>query len=76
MLNKNKDGNIIKGIGKILKGNDNLIYSEEKFTAIIGLNDIIVINTKDATLVLDKSAAEDIKDLVFYLNKNGYDDLV
>tara|TARA_Y100001970_G_scaffold99880_1_gene125581 strand:+ start:766 stop:1824 length:1059 start_codon:yes stop_codon:yes gene_type:complete len=76
VLNENKDGNIIKGMGKILKGNNNLIYSEEKFTAIIGLNDIIVINTKDATLVLDKSAAEDIKDLVFYLNKNGYDDLV
>ena len=76
VLNKNKDGNIIKGIGKILNGNDNIIYSEEKFTAVIGLNNIIVINTKDATLVLDKGAAEDIKDLVSYLNKNGYSELI
>ena len=76
VLNKNKDGNIIKGLGKILKGNNNLIYSNDRFTAIIGLNDIIVVNTKDATLVLDKGAAEDIKNLVDYLDTNGYSDLV
>ena len=63
-------------MGKVLKGSNNLIYSDDKFTATIGLDDVIVVNTKDATLILNKDAAEDIKDLVFYLHKNGYDDLV
>ena len=40
--------------------------------AIVNFEELETITIAD----LNKDAAEDIKDLVFYLHKNGYDDLV
>jgi len=76
VLNKNKDGNIIRGSGKILKGNNNLIHSNDKFTAILGLDDIVVVNTDDATLIVHKDNVEDVKFLVKDLKENGQKNLI
>jgi mannose-1-phosphate guanylyltransferase len=69
VFNPNAEGNIIKGNGKIMDGKNNLIQSNGKFTAIIGLSDIVVINTDDATLVVPRDKVETIKDLVTYLTE-------
>lgn len=76
VLSPNKEGNIIRGNGKVMDGHNNLIQSSEKFTAILGLDNIIVINTPDATLVVPKKKVESVKDLVILLNENGYQDLI
>ena len=64
---KNDDGNAIKGDGIVLNGKDNLIQSENSLTAIVGLDNIVVINTDDATLVISKDHVEDVKELVDYI---------
>jgi len=74
-LNKNKDSNIIQGYGKILEGKNNLIYSADKYTAIIGLDNIVVVNTNDATLILNKNKADDVKHLVKFLKENDQNNL-
>ena len=76
VLSATKDGNIIKGEGKIMNGKNNLIHSNGKFTAIIGLSDIVVVNTDDATLVVPKAKVEEVKFLVEYLKTNGKSKLV
>lgn len=38
-----------------MEGSGNLINSEKKFTAVIGLDNVVVINTEDATLIVDKN---------------------
>ena len=70
VFNKNSEGNIIRGDGKIIQGTNNFIHSKNRFTAIIGLDNIIAVNTDDATLIVDKSKVEDVKELVKFLQKN------
>ena len=76
VLNSNKDGNIIKGKGIIMDGKNSLIQSKDKFTAIVGVDDLIVVNTNDATLVTTKDKVEDIKNLVDHLKISGYEDII
>jgi mannose-1-phosphate guanylyltransferase len=46
------------------------IYSPDKFTAVIGVDNLIVINTPDALLVCNREQAQEVKSVVDYLNMN------
>ena len=59
-----------------MEGSGNLINSEKKFTAVIGLDNVVVINTEDATLIVDKNKVEKVKDLVEYLKESNKTDLI
>ena len=76
VLSKTKNGNVIKGDGKVINGSNNLIYDNTKFTAIVGADNLVVVNTNDATLVVSKEKVEDVKLLVEYLKLNGKSDLI
>jgi Mannose-1-phosphate guanylyltransferase len=73
---KTKNNNVIRGEGKIIDGSNNLIQSEGNFTAVIGVNDIVVVNTPDVTLVIPRDKVENVKELVDFLEKNNRDDLL
>ena len=76
VLNSNGDGNIIRGNGKILNGKNNLIQSNGRFTAVLGVDDLVVINTDDVTLVVPKDQVESVKEMVEYLKNNELNDLI
>ena len=76
ILNSDKKGNIVRGDSVVMEGSDNLIDSEKKFTAVIGLDNVVVINTEDATLIVDKNKVEKVKDLVQYLKESDKTDLI
>ena len=76
VLNSDKNGNIIRGSGKVMNGNNNLIHSKDRFTAILGLDDIVVVNTDDATLVVPREKVEEVKNLVEFLKTNGQEELI
>ena len=38
----------------------------------LGLKDLIVIETKDSVLVADKKSSQEVKQVVSFLNKNGF----
>lgn len=48
-----------------------LIYSPGRLIATIGLDDIVVIDTPDATLICPKSRSEDVKHIVEALKARG-----
>lgn len=64
-------GNAVIGEASILKGRGNFIHSQEKLTTTVGINDVIVVATRDAVLVADKHHAEDVKTLVAQLQTEG-----
>ena len=72
----NESGNVIRGKGYIMDGENNLIQSENKHTSILGVDNIVVINTPDATLVVSRDKVENIKKLVDYLIENGFQDII
>ena len=76
ILNPSKDGNIVKGNGEVIKGKNNLIHSSGRLTAIVGADNLIVINTDDATLVVPNDKVEDVKELVEMLKASGKDNLI
>jgi hypothetical protein len=43
---------------------------------MLGVNDTLVISTKDAVLVLDKSRAQDVRRVVDLLRELGREDLL
>ncbi len=71
LLPKNGKGNVIKGDGLIIGGSNNLVHSNGRFTAVVGADNMVVINTKDATLVVPQDRVEDVKELVEKLREEG-----
>ncbi|MCM8780896.1 MAG: sugar phosphate nucleotidyltransferase, partial [Candidatus Omnitrophica bacterium] len=61
LLKKNKNGNIFKGNCIDLGSQDTLVWSEKGLVATLGLNSMVVVNTKDAILVCAKDRLQDIK---------------
>jgi len=61
---KDADNNVTHGEVLNLDTKNSLIWTETGLLATLGLNNVVVIQTADVTLVCDKSRAEDIKTLV------------
>ena len=64
-------GNIVVGHHTGVDTHGSLIYSPDRLIATIGLEDIIVIDTPDATLICPKSRSEDVKKIVEELKARG-----
>ncbi|MDP1595540.1 MAG: mannose-1-phosphate guanylyltransferase/mannose-6-phosphate isomerase [Methylotenera sp.] len=61
---KDLNNNVTHGEVVSLDTQNSLIWTEAGLVATLGLNNVVVIQTADATLICDKSRAEDIKILV------------
>jgi mannose-1-phosphate guanylyltransferase/mannose-6-phosphate isomerase len=61
---KDANNNVTHGEVLSLDTKSSLIWSETGLVATLGLNNVVVIQTADATLICDRSRAEDIKTLV------------
>lgn len=68
---KNANGNVVAGRGYVLDGSNNLVRSEDALVAVIGLDDIAVISTRDAVLVAPKAKADKVKEMVALIASNG-----
>ena len=72
LSSKDKNGNSLNGRIITYKTNKSLIKSEEKLVVALGLENAIIIDTKDALLVANKENAQDVKKIVEILNTKGY----
>jgi mannose-1-phosphate guanylyltransferase len=65
-------GNVLVGRCELLDVAGSLILSDEgHLIGVIGVDDLIIVHTPDATLVCSKRRAEDVKRLVDHLEKKG-----
>lgn len=64
-------GNIIRGNVVDAGSKDSLIFGSNRLVATIGLEDMIVVDTPDATLVCPKERAQDVKKIVDELKKQN-----
>ena len=59
------DGNVRLGRTALLDAHDSIVVSSEgHLTAVVGMSDVVVVHTPDATLVCPRSRAQDVKKLV------------
>ncbi|WP_420547798.1 mannose-1-phosphate guanylyltransferase/mannose-6-phosphate isomerase [Curvivirga sp.] len=70
---KDKNGNALRGKPILEDVKDSIVHTtDESITAVMGLNDVIVVNDTDALLVASMDYAQNVKDLVSTLNRKGH----
>ncbi|MEB3901396.1 mannose-1-phosphate guanylyltransferase/mannose-6-phosphate isomerase [Pseudomonas putida] len=73
---KDKGGNVIRGDVVSLGSKDCYINSDHRLITALGVSNLIIVETKDAILVADKSSAQSVKDLIAILKKDERDEHV
>lgn len=68
---KDATGNVIRGDVLTHDCHDNLLIAENTLVAAVGVDDIIVVQTKDAVLVTAKDRAQEVKQIVQQLRAAG-----
>jgi mannose-1-phosphate guanylyltransferase/mannose-6-phosphate isomerase len=58
------DGNVISGDVIAVDVKDSYVRGGERLVAVVGIEDIIVVDTKDATLITTRDRAQDVKQVV------------
>lgn len=71
MSEKNTEGNVHKGDVLSLDCTNNYVFAETALVATLGLNDVVVVQTKDAVLVAAKDKVQDVKAIVQQLKDSG-----
>jgi mannose-1-phosphate guanylyltransferase len=71
VTDKDADGNAVRGDVMTHNTQDCLIHSTNKLVATVGLNDVVIVETKDAVLVADKNQVQDVKKIVEQLKAEG-----
>ncbi|MBN7824822.1 mannose-1-phosphate guanylyltransferase/mannose-6-phosphate isomerase [Bowmanella dokdonensis] len=61
---KNAQGNVIRGDAILENVHNSYINAEQRLISVVGLNDVVVVETKDAVLVAHKDKVQDIKKVV------------
>lgn len=70
LLPQDESGNAIQGDVFSYLSSGNLVQSNSRFVATLGVQDLIVVETPDAVLVASKSQAQNVKQVVQYLQLN------
>lgn len=60
-LDKDEDGNHLRGDIIAHGSNNNLAMSDQRLVALLGVEDLVVVDTPDAILVAHKSQAQEVK---------------
>jgi mannose-1-phosphate guanylyltransferase len=66
-----EDMNVVFGHHIGIETTGSLIYSPHRLVATIGMEDIVVVDTPDATLICPKSRSEDVKLIIEALKERG-----
>lgn len=71
---QDSNGNALKG-DVINKNSKNcLVHGEEKLITILGIEDTVIVDTKDALLVANKNQVQSVKDVVNEIKSNKRDE--
>jgi mannose-1-phosphate guanylyltransferase len=72
-LKEAEEGLVSKGKVSAIETKDSLIFNENegKLVAVVGMEDVVVVDTPDALLVMRKSKDQDIKKMIAELEESG-----
>ena len=68
---QDEDGNVLQGDVVVHDTKNSFVHSESVLTAMVGVENLVVIATKDAVLVADKAHTQDVKVIVDKLKAAG-----
>jgi mannose-1-phosphate guanylyltransferase/mannose-6-phosphate isomerase len=68
---QDEHGNAHRGDVVAVDCHNTLVHSERRLTALLGVDDLIVVDTDDALLVAHRDKVQQVKDLVARLKRDG-----
>jgi mannose-1-phosphate guanylyltransferase/mannose-6-phosphate isomerase len=66
---RDKAGNVVSGRVVDIGSKNSVLYADRRVVATIGLTDMVVVDTPDATLVCPKACSQDVKKVVEILRQ-------
>ena len=76
MSRKDFNGNSINGKVLAKDTKDSLIRSNDKLVVGIGLENLVIVETKDAVLVANKNYSQNVKNVVSLMNQKGFKEAI
>jgi mannose-1-phosphate guanylyltransferase/mannose-6-phosphate isomerase len=70
-LEKDNNGNVLDGDVKCIDTFNSFIQSETKLVTTLGINNLIIVDTRDALFIADKEKSQDVKLFVKDLKKEN-----
>jgi len=74
MSKKDNNGNSLSGRVLAEDTKNSLIWSDHKLVVAIGLENIVVVETKDAVLVANSKCSQSVKNIVSLMNSKGFEE--
>jgi mannose-1-phosphate guanylyltransferase len=73
---RDRNGNAARSLFVSAESNGNYIDAGNKLVALLGANNLIIVDTPDALLIVDRERAQQVGDIVKLLEQNRRDDLL
>lgn len=72
-----KAENVTESMGTLpLDAHGNYVYSPGKFVALVGVKDLVVVETEDAILITSRDHSQDVGKIVKQLATSGHEELI
>ena len=68
---KERDGNVVRGDALLDATTGCYVHSTKSLISMIGVQDLVVVETADALLIADRSRAQDVSGVVHQLRESG-----
>ena len=68
---KDADGNAQRGDALLRDTHNTLVHATHRLVGVVGLDNVVVVETSDAVLVADRDRSQDVKHIVAQLNAAG-----
>jgi mannose-1-phosphate guanylyltransferase len=76
-LRGDSDGNVSDSDGHMaIDAANNYIYSPRKFVALVGVQDLVIVDTEDALLIAHRDHSQDVGKIVKELSLTGRSELI
>lgn len=72
LTEEGEHGNRCEGEVLTQNAHNNYVYSPERLSALVGVQNLIVVDTPDALLIAHKEHSQDVKQIVNQLKKSGH----
>jgi mannose-1-phosphate guanylyltransferase len=76
LLPRDADANVSRSIVHNVGSTGNYVDAGKKLVALLGVKDLIIVDTPDALLIADRNRAQEVGDIVKALEKKNREDLV
>jgi len=72
-----EQGNVVEAAGNVEVGaRNNYVYSPNRYVALVGVEDLVVVETEDALLITSRHHSQDVGKVVKELAARGHEELI